>query len=150
MRLRGVLFVPPRYRLVTEAGYVPAHDDRPDGAGGGPRAALARAAGHQRGRPAVSHRAHDAGPLAALAAPRARRGAGRERLAGDPSLRLLLPVDLRVGPGGGNLRRGADDFRHARVIAPGAADRGPALARRGDLPDRVRAQVAAAAGGVPG
>src|SRR5438874_10021884 len=35
--------------------------------------------------------------------------------------RSLLPVDLRVGPGGGHLRRGTDDFRHARLVAVGPA-----------------------------
>src|SRR5216117_2497334 len=114
----GGFFVPRRYSLVTEAGYVPAHGDRPDGARGGPRAALARAAGHEPGRPAVPRRTHDAGPPDAAAAARARGGARDERLAGDPALRPLLPVDLRVGPGGGHLRRGTDDFRHARLIAP--------------------------------
>src|SRR6185295_12038413 len=146
----GGFFVPRCYSLVTEGGYVPAHDDRPDGAGGSPRAALARAPGHQPGRPAVSRRAHGAGPAAAAPAPRARLGAGGQRVAGDPSLRPLLRVDLGVGPRGGHLRGSADDLRHAGVLAPGARYRGPARAGRGDLSDGVRAQVAAAAGGIPG
>src|SRR6266576_2666151 len=107
---------------------------------------MAPAAGHEPGRPAVPRRTHDAGPPDAAAAARARGGARDERLAGDPALRPLLPVDLRVGPGGGHLRRGTADFRHALLIAPGPAHRGPALAARGDLPHRVRHEVAAAAG----
>src|SRR6266849_10046442 len=150
MRLRGALLVPRRYSLVTEAGYVPAHDDRPDAARGGPRAPLARAPGHERGGPVVPHPAHRAGRNAASPPARARGRAGGERLAGDPALRPPLTVDLRVGPGGGHLRRGTHDFRHARLVVPGPAHRGPALPRRGDLPHRVRPEVATAAGRVPG
>src|SRR5213080_2396054 len=150
MRRRGVFLFFRRYSLVTHAGYVPRDDDTPAGAGGGSRAPLASAARRERGRPPVSRCAHGLGTHSPVAAPRTRERAGDERLAGDPTLRPPLRLDVGMGSRGGRVRRGADDLRHARLVFPGAAlGRAPG-ARRRDLSHRVRPQMAAAAGGVPG
>src|SRR5207244_1238827 len=72
MRRRGGFFSLRRYSLVTHAGYVPADDYAPDGTGGGSGAALAGAAGRERGRSLVSRRAHGRGTHARGVARRAR------------------------------------------------------------------------------
>src|SRR5438046_9818794 len=130
MRRRGGFFLLRRYSLVTQPGYVPADDPTPDGTGGGPGAPVAGAAGRKRGRPRVPRRAHGPGPLAAPAARRAGERAGVERLAGAPSLRPPLRVDVGVGALGRRVGWRHDGLRLHRRLGPGAGTVLAAAGRR--------------------
>ena len=119
------------------------------------RAAPSRAPGQpslersQPRRPGLQAAAHagGAGRPGAARLPGVR--AVERRPAGDQQVRPRLRHHQRLGSGGRAVRRLSADLRHPGLVADRSADRGAALARRGHLPHRVRAQVGAAAGRLP-
>src|SRR5207237_911764 len=114
------------------------------------RRAPPRAWNRERRRPRIPDRPDRARGRTAAPAAGALGSVGGERAAGDQALRVRLPVELGLGPGGRGVWSRTAHLWNPRVLLPGAGHGGAVGAWRRDFSHRTRPAVAPPTGGLPG